>query len=66
MFFQDGATDGNSAHAKLKLTIPKEPDFETTQRAQRMRLGLCRLLSLLKSYFAVVEVVLSDRLSLAL
>ncbi|XP_057462264.1 protein TPX2-like isoform X1 [Actinidia eriantha] len=34
---KDGTTDGNSAHAKLKLTIPKEPDFETTQRAQRMR-----------------------------
>ncbi|PSS11473.1 hypothetical protein CEY00_Acc15747 [Actinidia chinensis var. chinensis] len=34
---KDGTTDGNSAHAKLKLTIPKEPDFETTHRAQRTR-----------------------------
>ncbi|GFZ06931.1 cell cycle regulated microtubule associated protein [Actinidia rufa] len=37
MFFQNGTTDGNSAYAKLKLTIPKEPDFETTHRAQRTR-----------------------------
>uniref|UniRef100_A0A5B7BNU3 TPX2 central domain-containing protein n=1 Tax=Davidia involucrata TaxID=16924 RepID=A0A5B7BNU3_DAVIN len=34
---RDGTIDGNSAHDKLKLTIPKEPDLETAHRAQRMR-----------------------------
>ncbi|XP_050375557.1 protein TPX2 [Argentina anserina] len=29
--------DKTSTHAKLKLTIPIEPDFETTNRAQRIR-----------------------------
>ncbi|KAL6182070.1 hypothetical protein ACLB2K_043493 [Fragaria x ananassa] len=29
--------DKTSTHAKLKLTIPIEPDFETTYRAQRIR-----------------------------
>lgn len=29
--------DKISAHAKLKITIPREPDFETTYRAQRIR-----------------------------
>lgn len=34
---QNKKADGNLAHAKLRLTIPKEPAFETAQRAQRMR-----------------------------
>ncbi|KAA8522308.1 hypothetical protein F0562_012981 [Nyssa sinensis] len=34
---RDGTIDGNSVHAKLKLTIPREPDLETAHRAQRMR-----------------------------
>ncbi|KAM5572690.1 protein TPX2 [Rosa sericea] len=29
--------DKTSTHAKLKITIPIEPDFETTYRAQRIR-----------------------------
>lgn len=34
---QDGTIDGNSAHSKLRLTIPREPDLETAHRAQRIR-----------------------------
>ncbi|KAM7491284.1 hypothetical protein LguiA_034205 [Lonicera macranthoides] len=34
---KDGTIDGNSAHSKLRLTIPREPDLETAQRAQRIR-----------------------------
>ncbi|GMP96063.1 hypothetical protein CsSME_00044871 [Camellia sinensis var. sinensis] len=34
---RDGPTDGNLAHAKLRLTIPRQPDLETAHRAQRMR-----------------------------
>lgn len=34
---KDGTVDKNSANAKLKLTIPREPDLETAHRAQRIR-----------------------------
>ncbi|KAK9277442.1 hypothetical protein L1049_006985 [Liquidambar formosana] len=34
---KDGTVDGNITHAKLKLTIPREPELETAHRAQRMR-----------------------------
>ncbi|KAJ7952419.1 Protein TPX2 [Quillaja saponaria] len=34
---RDGTVDKNSAHARLKLTIPREPDLETANRAQRIR-----------------------------
>ncbi|KAI4315334.1 hypothetical protein L6164_028156 [Bauhinia variegata] len=34
---KDVRFEQNSAHAKLKLTIPREPDLETAHRAQRMR-----------------------------
>ncbi|KAL1828431.1 protein TPX2 [Daucus carota subsp. sativus] len=34
---KDIKPDKSLAHAKLRLTIPKEPAFETAQRAQRMR-----------------------------
>ncbi|CAK9173123.1 unnamed protein product [Ilex paraguariensis] len=34
---RDGTIEGNSVHAKLRLTIPREPDLETAHRAQRMR-----------------------------
>ncbi|PIA49879.1 hypothetical protein AQUCO_01300550v1 [Aquilegia coerulea] len=32
-----GPIDGNSVHTKLKLTIPRQPDLETSHRAQRIR-----------------------------
>ncbi|KAF8379340.1 hypothetical protein HHK36_028774 [Tetracentron sinense] len=32
---KDGPVNGNAAHAKLKLTIPRQPDLETARRAQR-------------------------------
>lgn len=34
---RDGNIGGNSAHAKLRLTIPRQPDLKTAQRAQRIR-----------------------------
>ncbi|KAH7514069.1 hypothetical protein FEM48_Zijuj11G0049400 [Ziziphus jujuba var. spinosa] len=34
---KDGTIDKNTAHSKLKLTIPREPDLETAHRAQRIR-----------------------------
>ncbi|KAF5729918.1 hypothetical protein HS088_TW20G00285 [Tripterygium wilfordii] len=34
---KDGTIDNSSVHAKLKLTVPREPDLETAHRAQRMR-----------------------------
>ncbi|KAK2989143.1 hypothetical protein RJ640_027217 [Escallonia rubra] len=34
---KDGTLDGICSHAKLGLTIPREPDLETAHRAQRMR-----------------------------
>ncbi|KAK1565166.1 hypothetical protein Q3G72_020239 [Acer saccharum] len=34
---RDGNSDKNSAHVRLKLTIPREPDLETAHRAQRIR-----------------------------
>lgn len=37
MIMQDKKGDENLAHAKLRPTIPKEPAFVTSQRAQRMR-----------------------------
>lgn len=37
IMMQDIKPDKSLAHAKLRLTIPKEPAFETAQRAQRMR-----------------------------
>lgn len=40
MVLQDGNIDGNSAHAKLRLTIPRQPDLKTAHRAQRMRFVL--------------------------
>ncbi|CAL5429782.1 unnamed protein product [Camellia sinensis] len=41
MMERDGPTDGNLAHAKLRLTIPRQPDLETAHRAQRMRADGC-------------------------
>lgn len=32
-----GSVGGNSPRSKLKVTVPKEPQFETTQRAERHR-----------------------------
>ncbi|KAM6556937.1 hypothetical protein CsatB_003956 [Cannabis sativa] len=34
---KDETTDKNVAHAKLRLTIPREPEFVTEHRAQRTR-----------------------------
>ncbi|KAF4369556.1 hypothetical protein F8388_019425 [Cannabis sativa] len=34
---EDETTDKNVAHAKLRLTIPREPEFVTEHRAQRTR-----------------------------
>ncbi|GAV86904.1 TPX2_importin domain-containing protein, partial [Cephalotus follicularis] len=34
---KDGTVDKNPMHAKLKLTIPREPDLVTAHRAQRIR-----------------------------
>ncbi|KAK2971758.1 hypothetical protein RJ640_022897 [Escallonia rubra] len=34
---QVGTIDPNSTHFRAKVTIPKEPDLETAQRAQRQR-----------------------------
>lgn len=34
---QEGTVDKSSLHARLKLTIPREPDLETAHRAQRIR-----------------------------
>ncbi|XP_043717529.1 protein TPX2-like isoform X2 [Telopea speciosissima] len=34
---KDKPVDGNVVHSKLKLTIPREPELETAQRAQRTR-----------------------------
>ncbi|CAA2978936.1 Hypothetical predicted protein [Olea europaea subsp. europaea] len=36
MILQDG-TIGNATQTKLRLTIPREPDLETANRAQRIR-----------------------------
>jgi hypothetical protein len=40
MVLQDGSVDKISAHAKLRLTVPREPDLETAHRAQRARFAL--------------------------
>lgn len=32
-----GPVDTNSLHSRAKVTIPREPDLETAQRAQRRR-----------------------------
>lgn len=48
MIMQDKKGDENFAHAKLRLTIPKEPAFVTAQRAQRMRFHLQFFLLILK------------------
>ncbi|XP_057977009.1 protein TPX2 isoform X2 [Malania oleifera] len=37
---KDGNFDGNSVLAKMKLTIPREPDLETAHRAQRAKNGV--------------------------
>ena len=37
---QDGFVDKISSHAKLRLTVPREPDLVTAHRAQRMRFVL--------------------------
>lgn len=34
---QDGIADKTSAQARLKLTIPREPDLVTAHRAERTR-----------------------------
>ncbi|KAJ9706732.1 hypothetical protein PVL29_001953 [Vitis rotundifolia] len=34
---KDATVDGNSMQARLKLTIPREPNLETAHRTQRMR-----------------------------
>lgn len=37
---QDETVDKNSAHGKMRLTIPREPELETAHRAQRIRSSL--------------------------
>lgn len=37
MVLQD--LDRNSLHARMKITVPQEPDFATSHRANRIRLG---------------------------
>lgn len=39
MVLQDGNLDRNSQHARKKITVPQEPDFATSHRADRIRLG---------------------------
>ncbi|KAL6565570.1 hypothetical protein OROHE_004625 [Orobanche hederae] len=34
---QDELLGGNMIHAKARITIPRDPDLETTHRAQRTR-----------------------------
>ncbi|KAK1262019.1 Protein TPX2 [Acorus gramineus] len=34
---KDGLVQGNSEHVRLKITIPREPELVTAQRAQRLR-----------------------------
>lgn len=45
---QDGTIDKNSVHARLRLTIPREPDLETANRAQRIRFVVAILMSVYK------------------
>lgn len=45
---QDGTIDKNSLHARLRLTIPREPDLETANRAQRIRFVVAILMSVYK------------------
>lgn len=44
---QDETADKNSAHGRMKITIPIEPELETANRAQRIRLALVAILSYL-------------------
>lgn len=37
VIMQDANVDGNILQTKLRLTIPREPELQTAQRAQRMR-----------------------------
>lgn len=37
MVLQDETFDKTTVHARLRLTIPREPDFETAHRAHRIR-----------------------------
>lgn len=37
MIWQDGFIDGNSTQTKPRITIPRDPDLETANRAQRIR-----------------------------
>ena len=42
---QDETVDKNSAHGRMKITIPREPELETANRAQRIRLALVAIFS---------------------
>jgi hypothetical protein len=37
MFLQIVTADQNTGYSKLKITIPRVPDLETSHRAQRIR-----------------------------
>ena len=37
MYWQDGVADKSTTNAKLKITIPRQPDLETAHRAHRIR-----------------------------
>lgn len=37
MYWQDGVADKTTLNAKLKITIPRQPDLETAHRAHKTR-----------------------------
>lgn len=37
VYWQDGVADKTTKNVKLKITIPRQPDLETAQRAHRIR-----------------------------
>lgn len=47
------ALDKISAHAKLKLTIPREPELKTAYRAERMRLACLWLYILSRAHYTI-------------
>jgi hypothetical protein len=44
---QDETVDKSSVHGRMKITIPREPELETANRAQRIRLAPVAILSYL-------------------
>lgn len=40
MYWQDGGSEKTTSNAKLKITIPRQPDLETAHRAHRIRFGI--------------------------